>query len=165
MPNTRPTSHTPKPELVPTAGSDWRAVSRATVVTMLEASGTVVEVGHAQFDRLLLSGKIPDLLTPLVAGMLWAQVGQGIPEEEARAHKGFYELVNIVVTASLVNPRIVPNPTQDDEIAIEDLDFADKIIIYTIATQPLAVLHRFRVEQEPDVDAVPEGEAVQPATE
>lgn len=165
MPNTRPTSHTPEPPLTPTRGSDWRKQAATTTITTLAYSGMVVEIGHVQLDQLLLSGKIPDVLTPVVASVLWASVGQGKSEDEIRAEKGFYELVNSVVTAALVNPRVVANPTQDDEIAIADMDFGDKIVVYTIATQPLAVLHRFRQIEEPDVEPLPEGENVQPAAE
>lgn len=152
-------------QLTPTPGSAWRSQANTTVTTTLPYSGAVVEVGHVQLDALLLAGKIPDLLTPLVADVLWATVGQGRKEEEIRASRDFYALVNSVVSAALVNPRVVEHPTQDDEIAITDLDFGDKIMVYTIATQPLGVLHRFRQEQTADVDAVQQGEAVQPATE
>jgi len=144
---------------------DWRAEHATTTETTLGYSGLAVEIGPVQLDQLLIAGKIPDGLTPVVSSVLWSTVGQGKSEDEIRAEKGFYELVNLVVAAALANPRVVENPTADDEIAIEHLPFGDKIIIYTIATQPLGVLHRFRQEQKPDVDALPESEAIQPAAE
>lgn len=149
----------PKPP-TPTPGSAWRAGRAATTSIELPYSELAVEIGHVQLDQLLLAGKIPDVLTPVVASVLWATVGQGKSEAELRAEKGFYELVNIVVAAALVSPRVVAEPAQDNEITIDDLDFGDKIMIYSVAIQPLAVLHRFRQEQAADVDALPEGEAV-----
>lgn len=152
-------------QLKPTSGRDWRKMNEATITTMLPYSGMVVEMGRAQLDQLLLTGKIPDTLTPIVADLLWSSVGQGRPAEQIQAERVFFELVNAVVSACLLNPRVVANPTQEDELTIGDLDFADKLIIYRLATQPLAVLHRFRQEQAPDVDAVPEGDDLQPAAE
>ena len=152
-------------QLTPTPGAAWRAQRAATTVTQLAYSGLTVEIGHVQLDQLLLTGKIPDVLTPIVASVLWSTVGQGKGEDEIRAEKGFYELVNSVVTAALVSPRIVSNPTQDDEIAIDDLDFGDKIVIYTIAIQPTEVLHRFRQGENTDVDTLQQSEALQPATQ
>lgn len=144
---------------------DWRKLTETTVTTILPYSGLTVEIGNVQMDQLLLTGRIPDLLTGIVASVLWSTVGQGKPDDEIRAEKDFYALVNAVVSASLLSPRIVATPSQDDEIAIEHLSFADKVLIYTIATQPPAVLHRFRQEQVATVDALPESEAVLEATE
>ena len=154
----------PKP-IMPASAGDWRKLNKTTTVTTLAYSGLTVEIGTIQMDQLLLAGKIPDLLTPIVAEALWSPVGQGRDVAELSDQKGFFELVNIVVGAALIAPRVVAKPAADDEIAIDDLSFLDKITIYRTATQPLGVLHRFRVEQEPTVDAVPEGEDVQPATE
>lgn len=152
-------------QLTPTSGRDWRKMNEATITTMLPYSGMVVEMGRAQLDQLLLTGKIPDTLTPIVADLLWSSVGQGQPREQIQAEKAFFELVNAVVAACLLSPRVVANPTQDDELTIGDLDFADKLIIYRLATQPLAVLHRFRQEQASGVDTVQQGDDLQPATE
>ena len=149
-------------QLTPTPGTAWRA-RRANVITTLAYSGLTVEIGPVQLDQLLLTGRIPDVLTPIVGAVLWASVGQGKGEDEIRAEKGFYALVNSVVTAALVSPRVVKEPTQDDEIAIDDIEFGDKIMVYTIATQPLAVLHDFRDEQSADVDTVQQSEDLQPA--
>lgn len=153
-------------QIKPTSGRDWRKMNEATITTVLPYSGMVVELGRAQLDQLLLAGKIPDVLTPIVSDLLWVSVGQGKrTQDEIEADKRFFELVNTVTTACLLNPRVVDNPTQDDELAIGDIDFADKLIIYKLATQPLAVLHRFRQGQTPTVDSVPEGDDLQPATE
>lgn len=153
-------------QLRPTPGADWRRQSTATAVTTLPLSGLNVEVGRVHLDALLLSGKIPDVLTPVVADMLWSTIGQGQgKEEEIQGTKDFFALVNIVVKASLVSPRVVDTPTADDEISVDDIEFGDRLIIFQLARQPATVLFRFRQEQVADVDALPESEAVQPATE
>ena len=149
-----------------TTGSAWRAQSTATAITTLPLSGLNVEVGRVHLDALLLAGQIPDVLTPVVADMLWSTIGQGQGKEaEIQGTKDFFELVNIVVKAALVNPRIVDTPTADDEIAITDIDFGDRLIIFQLARQPVSVLFRFRQGQAPTVDPVPESEAVREATE
>jgi hypothetical protein len=151
------TQPTPTPPLTP---RDWRAQTATTAALTLAYSGLAVEVGAVQLDQLLLAGKIPDLLTPLVAEALWEPVGQGKNTDELASQKGFYELVNCVVRAALVSPRVVDNPTADDEIGIEHLPFLDKVLIYRTATQPLGVLHRFRPVKDATVDALPKGEDV-----
>lgn len=153
---------TPVPPALP---ADWRRQRTTPISTTLPYSGLVVDIGPVQLDALLLAGKIPDVLTGIVASVLWSTVGQGKKEEEIRAEKDFYALVNAVVSACLVTPRVVENPSQDDEIAIDELSFADKLLVYTIATQPASVLYRFRQEQVAAVDALPEGEAVLETTE
>lgn len=153
---------TPTPSLTP---RDWRAQAAATAALTLAYSGLTVEVGAVQLDQLLLSGAVPDLLSPMVAEALWEPVGQGKNTDELASQKGFYELVNCVVRAALVSPRVVDNPTADDEIGIEHLPFLDKVVIYRTAVQPLGVLHRFRQVETATVDALPEGEELQPATE
>ncbi len=161
-----PPTTTPAPPLAPTPGAAWRAQSNATAITTLPLSGLAVEVGRVHLDALLLAGQIPDLLTPVVVDMLWSTIGQGEgKEKEIEGTKQFFELVNIVVKAALVSPRVVDNPTQDDEIAITDIDFGDRLIIYSLARQPGSVLHSFRAEQGPALDALPESDAVQPAAE
>lgn len=151
--------------LKPASGRDWRKLRETHSITVLPSSGMVVEIGRAHLDQLLLAGKIPDTLTPIVAEVLWVSAGNGRAHNELEAEKAFLELLNAVTTAALVNPRVVPNPTEEDELSIDDIEFSDKLTIYRIATQPLAVLHRFRQKQEADVDAVPEGDDLQPATE
>lgn len=151
--------------LTPTSGRDWRKVRKEPVLTTLPYSGYVVELAHIQLDQLILAGKIPDHLSPVAADMIWVNLGQGKAISEVQAEKKFYELVDFVVGLVLTNPRIVENPTEDDEIAIGDIDFADKIFIYNIATQPLEVLHRFRAGQGPNVEPVQQGEDIQPPTE
>lgn len=165
-----PPTPPPAPPLAPTPGAAWRAQSNATAITTLPLSGLAVEVGRVHLDALLLAGQIPDLLTPIVIDMLWSTIGQGEgKEKEIEGTKQFFELVNIVVKAALVSPRVVDTPTADDEIAITDIDFGDRLIIYSLARQPGSVLHSFRAEQGPTMDALPEGdpllEVAEPATQ
>lgn len=145
--------------------SSLRAQRQTTTTIELPYSGLVAEVGHVQLDRLLIDGQIPDLLSGIVSDVLWSSVGQGRKEEEIRTDKRFYELVNSVVSAALVYPRIAEAPSVDDELAIDDLPFGDRILLYSVCTQPLAVLHRFRQIKAPTVDALPEGETVLDAAE
>lgn len=148
--------------LAATSGRDWRK-PRVEGMTITLPSGNVVVCRPVQMDQLLAAGKIPDFLSPLVADLIWQTVA--LAKADAESDKNFIELLNIMAVASFVNPRIVDDPQADDEIALDDLEFSDKLAIYMIAKQPLAVLHRFRVTENPAMEPVQQGEDLQPPTE
>jgi hypothetical protein len=79
-------------------------------------------------DVLLRNGKIPDLLTPFVAQMVY----QGVDTDEldkllsveklTEQSTEMLELIDAVVCAAFVEPRIVEEPQEDDEISIADVE-------------------------------------------
>lgn len=152
----------------PTSGLAWRKPREEGYVVKLEPSGHYVRMRPAALDVLIASGKIPDLLTPAAADALWGDRLLNSAEvkgllAEAKAAKDFTSLVNLVVRASVMEPRIVDNPQADDEISLEDIEFPDKLLIYQLAIQPVTVLNSFRDRQIADVEALPDGEDAQPS--
>lgn len=151
----------PKP--TPTPGSTWRK-PRTVGETVTLPSGNVATLRPVALDMLIASGKLPDLLTPIAAKSLWTETDTSTIADQVETAKGFAELVNLIVPAAMLTPRIVENPQGDDEISLEDIDFSDKIAIFQLATGGSQVLKSFREQQEKRMEPVPDGENVQPTT-
>lgn len=121
-------------------------------------SGRKVRLRTVTPDRLLRAGRVPDILTPLVTKMLFEQVSNQelndfiSPREQAKDSLEMIDSLNVVCEAALLYPRIVEKPTQDDEIAIDDLTLADRGWIFKLAFQPAEVLSRFRLESVGNVE-------------
>jgi hypothetical protein len=145
-----------------------RAWREEGFVYRLPSAGVEVRLRRVALDQLVAAGQIPDFLTPMAYKVLFQQLGG--PEPDFKSDAEFIQLVNIIATAALLEPRIVDNPQADDEIALEDLDFGDRTAIYMIAKQPLEVLHRFRASQTGDVATVEDSQgngakAIEPVTD
>lgn len=143
--------------LRPTRGVEWRRAHREGYVLTLP-SGNVVRMRPVALDVLIVSGRIPDFLTAVAAKSLWTETsGEEIASRDELA-KGFAELVNIIVPAALLEPKVVEDPQGDDEVSLEDIDFQDKVSIFQLAVQPSEVLRKFRDQQDAGVATVSDGE-------
>lgn len=151
--------------LRPTAGSAWRQPRLEGYVKQLP-SGNVARLRPVSPDQLIASGDVPDILTPLVLKMLYhgsdgSELTQLVTSsEESVAHaRGTITLINAVCRAAFVDPRIVADPTTDDQISIDDVEVLDRYFVFQLATQPAEVLRDFRFSPETtDVATVPDGE-------
>lgn len=150
---------------VPTIDDLRRAYEEGVPQTLL--SGVEVQMRPVRPDALLISGKIPDILTPLVLGMLFPQeqgkeqvfpdevrnpVDDFLQKERAKAADAveFVRAVDAVCEAALLDPSIVPY-----------LSLADRMWIFRLAFMPAEVLSTFRLGQAADVGAV-DGSQEQP---
>lgn len=154
----------PQPTLTPTPGAAWRK-PREQGETVRLPSGNVATLRPVALDQLMLSGKIPDLLTPIAARSLWTETDTASIGDQVETAKGFAELVNLIVPAAMIAPRIVEVAETDDEITLADIDFSDKIAIFQLATGGSQVLKSFRISQEKRLGPVPDSEDVRPETE
>jgi hypothetical protein len=150
----------------PTTGSEWRKAREEGYIVRLPSSGNHARLRPVALDVLIMSGKIPDILTPAAARTLWDSPSVGSIAERAEIDREFIEMINIVVPAAMMEPRIVDNPQAEDEISLADLDFGDKVAIYQLAIQPAEVLRRFRDGQAADLasvsDSDQDGDQTQP---
>lgn len=168
-----------------TSGAAWRA-ARETGVPVQLPSGNIAHLRPVPPERLVAQGEIVDILTPLVAQMLFAGAdataetiekaigavlgdGEEDPDPE-QLRSAATNLVNIervcdlVCRAAFVNPIIVDDPQADNEIGLDDLDLADKVHVFTLALRGAAALQHFRAQPETDVEPVSNGQGdVQPA--
>lgn len=156
-----------------TAGSAWREPRQAGVPVQLP-SGNIARIRPVEPQALLKQGEIIDILTPLVAKMLFqgadasaetieAIIGNAMqpaddnPDElkETAAKLADLERVcDIVCKAAFVDPRVVDDPQAENEIAPDDIELADKIQIFTLALRGAAALRHFRYEPNGNVEPV-----------
>lgn len=141
----------------PTLGAAWRKPREEGYVVELP-SGNCARLRPVSLDVLIMQGQLPDLLTPIAAKMLWADTQTDAIADQLELAKGYTELVHYTVKASVLEPKIVDVPQADDEVSLEDIDFADKTAIFQLATQPSEVLRRFRRKQAGDVEPLSDGE-------
>lgn len=147
---------------MPITFAEWRKEKRIIQEGIEQPllSGLVVRMRPVQPDTLLRSGRVPDLLTPLVIKSLYESVREELdafvfePRKQTEETLQMIESVNVVVEAALVYPRVVAKPTADDEIAIDELSLSDRMWIFRLAFMPAELLSRFRYEPPRDVEAV-----------
>lgn len=134
-------------------------------------SGDTVVVRGVGFDALLLSERVPDLLTPLVIKACNGEQAAlpAIKDTDEEAKRQTMEMIrfyNLVCELAFVSPRIVANPQADDEISITDLDQVDKqYVCGAVLGTPTAWIKSFRAEQAQDVPAVGDGKGLSHPTE
>lgn len=125
-------------------------------------SGIKVRMRTVTPDKLLRSGRVPDILTPLVSKMLFESVANEEldkfiePREQVKENLEMIDSLNVVCEAALLYPRIVAEPVADDEIMAEDLSLADRGWVFKLAFQEAHILRRFRLETTRDVESVPD---------
>src|SRR5690606_8854315 len=64
------------------------------------------------------------------------------------------ESLRVVCTAALLYPRIVDDPSADDEIHIDDLEDGEQRVIFDLALVEASALSRFRERQAQPVEPV-----------
>lgn len=145
-----------KPLKLPTIDELRKAYDEGLPQTLL--SGLEVYMRPVRPDVLLASGKVPDMLTPLVINMLFPpkrevdefpdEVGDYLekPRDKTKETLDFIESVNVVCEAALIDPSIVPY-----------LSLADRMWIFKLAFMPVEVLSRFRLQPRRNV-AIDDGE-------
>jgi hypothetical protein len=142
--------------VTPTSGREWRKAREEGYVITLP-SGNAIRLRSIALDTLILSGKLPDLLTPVAARSLWTFDDGGAIADETEMAKNYAELIHLIVRAGVIEPRIVENPEADDEISMDDLEFNDKVFIFNACIAPAAALQNFRDKQATGLDAVHNG--------
>ena len=165
-----------------TTGATWREPRQQGVPVQLP-SGNIARLRPVEPQRLLAQGEIIDILTPLVAKMLFqgadasaetiAQVlgdaagdGDNVAQLQDAAGKlaDLERVCDIVCKAAFVDPCVVDEPTAANEIGPDDIELADKVHVFTLALRGAAALRHFRYEPNADVESVPDEQGdAQPA--
>ena len=141
---------------LPTIEELRRAYEEGIPQTLL--SGMQVQIRPVRPDKLLMAGKVPDILTPVVMAMLFPKeeeqepfpdeirdpVNHFLVKERKRADEAveFIKAVDVVCEAAVVDPAIVPY-----------LSIADRMWIFRLAWMPVEVLSNFRLQPQRDVEA------------
>lgn len=147
----------PKPQrpTAATSGKSWRQAREEGELWTLP-SGNVARLRPISLMHLIRSGDIPDILTPVAASMLWDEIDIDKLSGTVEMAKNSAELAERICEASFINPRIVENPEQDDEVALEHIDDMDKAWVMNTMIQPAEVLRGFRMRQEERLAALHE---------
>lgn len=146
---------------LPTLDELKRAYDEGLPQTLL--SGLEVVIRPVRADRLLMSGNVPDILTPLVLRMMFPKEdvvdATTFPDEaddvdpitrfltkqreQAQEAMEFVRAVDVVCQAALLDPSVLPY-----------LSLADRMWIFRLAFMPAEVLSTFRLQPARDVEAV-----------
>ncbi len=129
-----------------TSGVKWRQPREEGIIVPLP-SGNVARLRPVALDVMISSGKLPDMLTPIAVKTLWTEMGGEEISNAVEMATQMADLFHIVCKASFIEPKIVDDPQEEDEIAIDDISFTDKGFVFNLAIQPAEVLRKFRDEQ------------------
>lgn len=134
-----------------TSGTVWRERHRAVEVQLPSGNTALLRPLNGSF-LLRLTG-IPAHLTGLVVELV--QSGGRVSDlSDAEKLHHWFELMDEVCKAMFVNPRIVPDPQQNDEISIEDLDDEDRTFVMGLIGKGVRELESFRPKQTVNVVGV-----------
>lgn len=138
-----------------TGAAVWRKPRQEGYVITLP-SGNTARLRPVALDVMITSGKLPDILTPIAAKTLWAEIETEEIGNVAEMASGMADLFGIVCKAAFMEPAVVDKPKADNEISLEDISFEDKAAVFQLAIQPAKVLERFREQQAAGVESVPD---------
>ena len=127
-----------------TSGKAWRKAREEGIEVPL-ASGNVVALRPIEVVFFLKVGHIPDALAETVTKLIQGDtVKFEIPAAEREAQsKEWLTFLDELVRFAFVNPKVVENPQADDEIALADVSYFDKLTVYRFFCQPASFLRRF----------------------
>jgi len=147
------------------SGLEWRKKREQGELIQLPYSGYIVRIRTVLPDQLLKLGKIPQVLSTLVLEMIYDKGDEDkfqrflTENETPDAAADMLESLRVVCVAGMVEPKVVDNPTLDNEISIDDIEIADRAYIFRLVFAPSEALSRFRYQPPSDVDVVANGAA------
>lgn len=147
-------------DAAPTPAQEWRKPREEGFnITLL--SGNVATLRPVALDVLIKSGQLSDVLTDMAAQMLWEQEEKEPDDiaKKADVARGYADLINAVVPAAFLYPKVVDEPTEDDEIGLDDIEFSDKVQAFNLAISGAMVLRKFRERQVADAETESDGES------
>jgi hypothetical protein len=113
-----------------TKASEWRNKTLKPIELELP-SGLTVLVRKPPLHLWIARGKLPE---NIVQASLNIQPGQTSPPPLSNDQlRSLFKFVREVVTTTVVEPRIVENPTSDDEISPDDVPLDDANFIFAWA--------------------------------
>jgi hypothetical protein len=107
-------------------------------------SGNVGRFHRVHVLELVEQGKVPDTLTGLVAQMIGDNPKLRITMDDLQRYA---DVVNMVVIAAAVEPRVTPEPGEDS-LGVREIDFSDRAAIFEWCHIPTRKLQPFRPEEE-----------------
>lgn len=104
-------------------------------------SGLVFSVGRPSLVSLLTGNAIPSRLSAIALKIMNGGISQVKSIEDM---KNTFELIDKVVCASVIAPKVVSENATEEELLVTDLSEDDRIAIFTYVQSGEAGLEKFR---------------------
>ena len=130
-----------------TSGTEWRRLREEGEPVELP-SKHVACLRPISLLLLLERGKVPDTLSGMVSQLI---LKGGKPAATLETYQDFAELISWVCHIAFIEPRIVDDPQEDNEISIDDVGFEDRVFVFNWAQKEVQYLMPFRPEPSGDV--------------
>jgi len=142
----------------PTTAAEWKKPRQEGELVTLP-SGNRARLRPADLMRMIEGGSIPDLLSGVAAKAIWAEQDPDEIGGSVELAKQYDELLNIVLPAIFVEPKVATNDREpaDDEIAIEDIELADRTMAFNLSIMGASSMRKFREQQEKSMATVSNG--------
>lgn len=114
-----------------------------------------------KLENLVMARRIPLTLVRKMEAVQKRTKSKGVELEDAM---DMTEAINAVVIAAAVDPRVTEEETADS-IAVHDVPFEDRVLIFTEANRPAAELAGFPGQPDGGDAAAPGGGEVREAAE
>jgi len=122
---------------------EWRE-RRKREITL--PSGLQVTIKSVGLLDLAAYGKIPTPLVDTVQHLMTSSDSHGMAKLDLRVLPDYMEVINLVVMAAVVSPRITadsPDPNDDQNISIDELSVLDRLEIFNEAQREGVALLKF----------------------
>ena len=126
----------------------------------MPGTGRVVRIRTVNSVDLLRSGNVPDILTPLIVKSVYQELNDNDTRRFLENAKDKVE--DALARADALD--FICEKAIADGTKVKDLTIGEKRWIFRLVLGPAELLITFRLEQEPDVEAVDESQDVQSAT-
>lgn len=148
--------------------SDASAFKKRTQgIVLTLPSGLTIRAKRVELQTFILQGNIPNPLMDVVSEALSKGQKADIPSmvgvDEGRIDldmvNDMYDMVNKVVAASFIEPKVHPLPGPDEErdddlLYVDEVDDEDKMFVMQWATGGTDDIATFREEARADMDAL-----------
>lgn len=147
-----------------TSGKQWRQHYEEGVLIQLP-SGNWARLRPVDFGMIIKYGKLPDSLTPLVIEAF----NGGNPEAKIEVNEAddlvsYMGLQDSICRCAFVEPKVVDNPTKDNEISVDHISDDDKRFVMSVLGASARDLESFRDEQIAMLESIRAGEGSQSET-
>lgn len=147
-----------------TAASDWRKPREEGYIMELP-SGKVVRIRPINMATLLKLGKVPQGLVAVAIKVIMGEDTELPAPQSLEDVQTYLKYYDAICESCLVYPKVVAQPTKDDEITLEDISSQDKVWLAGWLNRPAAELQSFCEKQASNVDSVDSKSTLTPAPE
>lgn len=126
----------------------------------LPYSEHVVRLRPVDISVLLKGGEIPDILSSIAYASLFQENEMEKIAENPELLRNWDRILRIIIPAAFVEPKVALDGQEpaEDEIAIEDIHYYDRMTVFNYVTAGARALYTFRGKQGTNGQTVPHGQ-------